>query len=104
MVFTPDQIAKNVSILARLCRRAPDIAAWISGNLLDGLFQSSPAFAGGRDASLPSFGSVSFSFNPRPPLQAGATLGPYIDSRPTDTVSIVARLIRGARRSSSKYF
>ena len=61
----------RVSILARLYRRA------LSGRRLERrltgqLFQSSPAFTGGR-LGIPHISlQIYASFNPRPPLQAGA--------------------------------
>ena len=62
-------------------------------------FQSSPAFTGGRFADrLDPVGRCAARFNPRPPLQAGASIsvraGRYLAIR----VSILARLYRRALR------
>ena len=88
------------------------------------MFQSSPAFTGGRFAPAPVGARPGSRFNPRPPLQAGAsrsgtsgrtyparfqsspafTGGRFIWRRQirhkSDLVSILARLYRRALRSS----
>ena len=95
-----DQFGR-VSILARLYRRALQ-SLGPQGHSGTTRFQSSPAFTGGRfvrvDACARHFRR---RFNPRPPLQAGAS------SRATGSqwhheVSILARLYRRALRSRAR--
>ena len=60
-----------VSILARLYRRA--LLRVNDPARGEKEFQSSPAFTGGRFIELSEIGSPALRFNPRPPLQAGAS-------------------------------
>ena len=58
-------------------------------------FQSSPAFTGGRFPLHAAEEAGPLSFNPRPPLQAGA-LVPQVKEWVGARVSILARLYRRA--------
>ena len=94
----PGSVGRTVSILARLYRRALHANGWCdSGPGVE--FQSSPAFTGGRFGRGCSVETASpCSFNPRPPLQAGASRSPQHRRRPA-RVSILARLYRRALQS-----
>ncbi|KAF0219718.1 MAG: hypothetical protein FD174_1731 [Geobacteraceae bacterium] len=69
--FIPRESGIRVSILARLCRRA--LHRTTQPMLATPQFQSSPAFADGRYTGKGTPGMSGRRFNPRPPLQTGAT-------------------------------
>ena len=64
----------DVSILTRPCGRALRWLKKLKKRWLK--FQSSPALAGGRYALKNMFRTLAESFNPHPPLRAGATVFP----------------------------
>ena len=74
LLSRPTQWANSVSILARLYRRALRCVGNHAGHPV--LFQSSPAFTGGRFLFLYQRKPYASGFNPRPPLQAGASMRP----------------------------
>ena len=86
---------RRVSILARLYRRA--LRCSRSTSSCSSAFQSSPAFTGGRFTRFrgPTVHPAR-RFNPRPPLQAGASRGRDLRRRRRRAVSILARLYRRA--------